>query len=292
MSGNTLARDVGFDYGAAIRTVTDAYEAGQISLREYAEALNSLGSDVNAAISGVKAFSTIIAQWQTAFAAAADLAAGNVNELVNLYNAQINAISAQNRYTQALALQATALTIYGAGSEQATRATTAANYVSALYTQSKVNETVALNQYATATLKNTATIATSFTTMIAALQAFEISLTVATSTTLSNSAKVALAAIPLVGMVAALGLTAYQLATSNQAGMPTHQTGGRVFQTGPAFLHAGETVLPKGVSSSNMGNVEIHIHASSNMDLARIRQEIQNVLSRTMLEAQRQRGVY
>jgi len=41
-----------------------------------------------------------------------------------------------------------------------------------------------------------------------------------------------------------------------------------------------------------MPNVEIHIHATSNVDLARVRQEVEAALARTLLTAQRQRGVY
>lgn len=267
----------------------------QTKMQEYAEDVNKFGDTTKVAMAGVQTFTTIINQWQQAFAAAADLAAGNIDELVGLYNAQINAISSQNRYTQALALQATAINVYGQGSEQATRATTAANYVGALYTQSKKNEIVALNNYATATAKNVSTIVTSFTTMIASLQSFEVALTLATAQTLTNAQKVALAAIPIIGLVASLGITAYQLATSGGVTAPSMQSGGYVPKTGLVMLHQGETVIPKsgiGGGGGGMGNVEIHIHASSNVDLARVRQEVENALAKTMLQAQKQRGVY
>jgi hypothetical protein len=72
------------------------------------------------------------------------------------------------------------------------------------------------------------------------------------------------------------------------------QSGGYVPRTGPYTLHAGETVIPKGETggAAVAPNVEIHIHATSNVDLARVRQEVESALAKTLLAAQKQRGVY
>ena len=197
-------------------------------------------------------------------------------------------------YTQALALQAEASVLYGKGSEQATRATTAANYVGALYTQSKKDEVVAQELYYTATATNLAKIASSFTVLMSAMQAFQISTTILTSETISNAEKVALAAIPIIGTVAALGFTAYQILSqpSPTLSAPSMQTGGYVGRTGQYFLHQGETVVPNSQGGGGSPSASIVINATSNVDLARVRQEVEAALAKTMLHSQKQRGVY
>jgi hypothetical protein len=279
-----------------LKALNEAFEENIISAQEYSTALHGMSDVEKAAISGVQTFTTVITAWRTAFNAAADLAAGNIDELVGLYNAQINAISAQNKYTQALALQATATNIYGKGSEEATRATTAASYVGALYTQSKKNEMVALNNYLTATAANMATVATSITQVITALNSFQLALGAVALEAADSSAQMALAAIPIIGGIAALGFGLYQAATTPRLTPPTsYQSGGYVPKTGLAMLHQGETVIPKsevGGGGGGMGNVEIHIHATSNVDLARVRQEVETALAQALLHAGKQRGVY
>lgn len=275
-----------------LAALKEAFEESIITANEYAVAEKGLSDAEKAAITGTQTFATVISAWRTAFAAAADLAAKNINELVNLYNAQINAISAQNNYTQALALQATAVNIYGKGSEQASRATTAASYASALYTQSKVKEEVALNDYVTATAANVATVASSITQVVTSLNAFQIALGAVALESADSAATMALAAIPLIGGIAAIGFGLYQAATTPRVKSPaSYQHGGYVPQTGLALLHAGETVIPAS-GGGGMGNAEIHIHASSNVDLARVRQEVENALANILLKAQKQRGVY
>jgi hypothetical protein len=271
--------------------LAEAFQKDATFAREYSEELNKLSTTTTGAIQGVKTFSTVIDSWRTIFNATADMVSGNIDELVDLYNAQINVIQTQNRYTQALALQATAVKVYGAGTEQATRASTAASYVGALYTQSKKNETVALNDYITATAKNLATISTSFTEVITSLNLFDIALGTVALNAADSSARMALAAIPLVGGLLAMGIGAYQALTVPHVTAPGMQTGGYVPRTGPYLLHQGETVVPKG-GGSGMGNVQITINASSNVDLARVRQEVESALAKTLLQAQRQRGVY
>ncbi len=281
-----------------LAALNEAVEANVISVKEYSEALHGLTSNETTAIQGVKNFSTIINSWRTIFNATADLVAGNIDELVNLYNAQINVIQTQNKYTQALALQATAVNIYGKGSEQATRATTAASYVGALYTQSKKNETVAMNDYVTATASNVAKIASSITDVVTSMNLFDIALGAVALSSAEGATQMALAAIPIVGGIAALGIGAYQLATTPHIAAPGMQSGGYVPRTGQYTLHAGETVIPKAETSGGTGigvgapNVEIHIHATSNVDLARVRQEVETALAKTLLASQRQRGVY
>jgi hypothetical protein len=280
----------------AIEDLDAALAAGTISATEYSESINKLSENATAAIQGVKTFSTVISAWNTIFNATADLVSGNIDELVALYNAQINVIQKQNLYTQAIALQSTAVNIYGKNSEQATRATTAASYVGALYTQSKKDETVAMNKYMTATAQNLATIATSFTEVITSLNTFDIALGAVAMASADSAARMAIAAIPLIGGIISLGLGAYQLATTPHVTPPGMQTGGYVPKTSLYMLHQGETVIPKGgptgTGGGGMGNVEIHIHAESNVDLPRVRQEVESALAKTLLQSQRQRGVY
>ncbi len=321
-----------------------ALEEGWVSAKEYAEAMYSLTASEQAGIQTAKTFSTVMTSWNTAFNAAADLAAKNVDELVNLYNAQITMIRTQNIYTQAIALQSAAVTIYGKNSEQATRATTAANYVGALYEQSKKNEVVAANAYYTATGTNLAKIATSIVEAASSVSTFLVAFSawrtahilaqaqletetaaVVTDTTAKEAQTVAQVAATTAAeaeTTAQAGLAATEGAgaamgglTDLEAVMPTlldfgflagMQSGGFVPKTGPYILHAGETVVsPEGKVSgvpastmfaggggSSMPNVEIHIHASSNMDLARVRMEVEAALAKTLLQAQKQRGVY
>jgi hypothetical protein len=289
----TLSGKEIIDLAESIEDLKMALEHEAISVKEYNEALHALSDTQNAAIQGVKTFQTAIKDWQTIFNATADMVSGNIDELVDLYQAQINVIQTQNKYTQALALQATAVNIYGKGSEQATRATTAASYVGALYTQSKKNEMVALNDYVTATAKNLATITSSFTDVITSMNLFTISLGLVGASAAESSARMALSMIPVIGGIAALGIGLYQAATVPHVAAPGMQSGGYVPRTGPYTLHQGETVVPKGgTAGAGMGNVQITINASSNVDLARVRQEVETALAKTLLAAQRQRGVY
>jgi len=319
----------------------DALLTGRISAKEYAEAVDGLNNKESVAIQGTKAFSTVMSSWNNAFAASADLAAGNINELVDLYNAQINMIRAQNVYTQGLALQSVATEVYGRNSEEATRAIVAANYVGALYKQSKVNEMVAANAYATASLSNAAKImsafmeiATTVDTLVVALTALRVAqvqaVAMTEAQTVANEEEAATAASAATATGAAgamVGLTDIEAAAPEimtLAGlMAIGQKGGYVSQTGPYMLHAGETVVPAGEEysmkaisptykelglgaaplSSNVRaggvagspfspNVEIHIHATSNVDLARVRMEVENALAKILLASQKQRGVY
>ena len=129
-----------------------------------------------------------------------------------LYNAQINVISSQNTYTQALALQSEATTLYGKNSEQATRATTAANYVGALYTQSKMNEVVAQEQYYTATAQNLSTIATSFVQIAQSLGLLQTASSAFTVASIINADELTMAStVPFGGLALIGGLTAYEL---------------------------------------------------------------------------------
>jgi hypothetical protein len=265
--------------------------------------LGAVSASMNLVAAAADFATTAVNAEVTAFNAAADLAAGNIDELVGLYNAQINVISSQNRYTQALALQATAAAVYGAGTEQATRATTAANYVGALYTQSKKNELVAQNTYYMATAKNMALIASSSMEMIQAFANLGIAMTALMQVMIMDVQRAAtgsslglLGAIPIIGTIATLGYLGYEAYQASQS-QPTasirgYQTGGLVTETGPIFAHAGETVVPAGGFSEMSPNANFYITATSNVDLAKLRQEVERGLANTMYQAKRQRGIY
>jgi hypothetical protein len=339
-----------------LKELNAAYEEGAISAREYsgaikevAEAQYGLTIGEQAGIQATKTLSTVMTSWNNAFSAAADLAAHNIDELVNLYNAQITAIRTQNVYTQALALQAVATSVYGKGTEQATRATVAANYVGALYEQSKKNEVVAANAYVTASATNTAKIATSIIDAATSVSQFLVAFALyraahtaaqaqaeeeTTAVVADTAAKEAQVASQVAVTTATEAETAAQAelataeaATAATAGLAGGQTlltdfmeflpltmfmqgGGFVPKTGPYILHQGETVVsPEGNVSGSPAetvfsggraggggtyapNVEIHIHATSNVDLARVRQEVEAALAKTLLASQKQRGVY
>jgi hypothetical protein len=273
---------------------TDISKANQ-NIKSYTTALTQNDASVKLLQTSVKSFSTVVTSFNAAFAAAADLWYNNIDQLVALYKAQINVISSQNTYTQALALQAEATTIYGKNSEQASRATTAANYVGALYTQSKKNEVVAQMNYYTATAQNLATISTSFIQMAEALGILQLAQTGMVAASIADASLLEIAAIPIAGALIAGGLTAYELATQKAPTLaaPSMQGGGYVGRTGSYFLHQGETVVSNAQSAtSGMSPVTININASSNVDLARVRQEVESALATTMLRSQKQRGVY
>ena len=274
---------VAFQQG--IKELNDELRLTPDELTQATAAIKNYNSSIGGAATATKLFSTVVSNWQTAFAAAADLMYGNINELVNYYNAQINAISAQNNYTQAIALQSQATVLFGQGSEQATRATTAATYVGALYTQAKENEVVTYEQYVTATAQNLATIAQSFINMIGALEAFQV----------AQAAFSAGELLGPLGLIAALAVGGGVAAASyaslpKSSALPSFDTGGYVAQTGLAMVHAGETVIP--ASGSSASGAQIHIHVNNSIDLAKVRQEVQNALSSIHYKAQRQRGVY
>jgi len=269
-----------------------ALEAGAISVTDFIDAASKLPGSFQAVSAAATAFQNVISNLQKAYAASADLAANNVDELVSLYQAQINVISSQNRMTQAIALNAVATQVYGKNSLEAQRTTVALNYTSALYTQSKKNELVAQFDYTTATAKNLATMATSFTQLEQAMVVLVIAIQALAISAEESAAKAALAAIPIVGLIATLGITAYQMATTKG-----YQAGGYVAKSGLAIVHQGETVIPA-TGNNMMGGagsapkVEIHIHATSDVDLAKVRQEVQNALAKTFYQAQKSRGVY
>lgn len=262
--------------------------AGKITSQQYAQAVSGLSTNMNLAKVASNTLSTSITSFNTAFAAAADLYYKNIDQLVAVYQATISAISAQNTYTQALALQATAVAIYGSNSEEATRATTAANYVDALYIQAKKNEVVAQEQYATATVTNLGTIASSVLSIIGVIIDFTVAITAFRIAAISSLAQIDAASAATTGEEV-LGAVAF-------AGI--FQSGGFVPRTGLALVHQGETVIPAGGAASvpnglmSSGNVTININASSNVDLPRVRQEVQAALTNTMLHASKQRGVY
>jgi hypothetical protein len=293
-----LAEGVG-DLRIAMAEGYDVSKQLTSAIKEEAEAQAGMSAAMSIGIQGVKTFSTVMSAWNSSFAALADLAAGNINELVDLYNAQIKMIRAQNVYTQGIALQSVATQVYGKGSEEATRATVAANYVGALYKQSKVNEMVAANAYVTASFSNAAKIMTAFTeiattvdTFVVALSALRVAQLGAIATTEAETT----AQVGLAGAEGAGGLVSVAekvLPAVAFAGI--YQSGGFVPKTGLALVHAGETVVPKGATGGGVvgaSNVEIHIHATSNVDLARVRQEVENALAKTLLASQKQRGVY
>jgi len=265
-----------------LKTFREGVSKANAELKVAEDTLNKIPSTSQAITTTVASFTGVFNAFQTAFQATADLWYGNITQLVALYNAQISVISAQNTYTQALALQAAAVSIYGSNSEQATRATTAANYVGALYTQSKMNETVAQEQYYTATAQNLSIIATQF---VAAANALGLLQTATTGFTLASilSAQELTAAslVPFAGLALVGGLTAYELATqkSPTVGMP-------------AMSGTGGGGGSSGSSMAKSPNVEIHIHASSNVDLPKVRQEVQTAIAQSTLHAQKQRGVY
>jgi hypothetical protein len=305
-------------YKKAIKGLTDGFLAGRYAIEDYKkdltelkdnlktikDAIGSVPSVTKSAVTSIQGFSTAFTAFQTAFQAAADLAYGNINQLVSLYNAQIGVISAQNTYTQGLALQAEATVIYGKNSEQATRATTAANYVGALYTQSKMNEVVAQEQYYTATAQNLATIATSFVAAAEALGLLQTATTGFTIASILSAQELTLASIvPFAGLALVGGLSAYELLSQkaptlsapNMGSKATGTSEAGVSRTGNYFLHQGEIVTPAGGAGSSMiapPHVEIHIHATSNVDLPRVRQEVQTAIAQSTLHAQKQRGVY
>jgi hypothetical protein len=280
-------------YEGALRLLQEAFESGELTIKEYAAELQGMQAGMTAAAQGVKSFNTIIASWQQAFSAAADLMYKNIDEQVALYQAQVKVIQNQNLYTQALALQATAVQVYGRGSEQAQRTQVALNYVGALYTQSQKDRLVAENNLATATAKNVATITQSIMNMITSFQQFSQTLVLVGLAAQEAGEEASLAWLGPLGMVAGLGLTlgmgAYQLSQMPRV-MPTYQKGGIVERTGPIFAHAGETIVPRGGSS--MPNVEINITATSNVDLAKVRQEVQKAIARAWYEGSKSRGTY
>ncbi len=339
-----------------LKELNVAYEEGAISAREYtgaikevAEAQYGLTAGEQAGVVATKMLTSVMTNWNNAFNAAADLAAHNIDELVNLYNAQITMIRTQNIYTQAIALQSAAVGIYGKQSEQATRATIAANYVGALYEQSKKNEVVAANAYVTATGTNLAKIASSIVDAASSVSQFLVTFAMwraahsmaqaqleeeTTAVIADTTTKEAQTAAQIAATTTAEADTAAQaeLAVTEAAGAATAgaggamgiltdleyaaptlldfgflamQHGGFVPKTGPYVLHAGETVVsPEGKvngvpatsmfagGGSSIPNVEIHIHATSNVDLARVRMEVEAALAKTLLASQKQRGVY
>lgn len=337
-----IAMEQGYDVSKELTTAT----------KEAVEAQKGLTEGEKAGVQATKTFTSIMTNWNTAFDAAADLTAKNIDELVDLYNAQITMIRTQNIYTQAIALQSAAVGIYGKQSEQATRATVAANYVGALYEQSKKNEVVAANAYVTATGTNVAKIASSIMDTASSVSQFLVAFAIyraahtaaqaqleeeTTAVVVDTTTKEAQTAAQIAATTAAEADTAAQteLAVTEAAGAATAgaggamgilsdleyaaptlldfgflamQHGGFVPKTGPYVLHAGETVVsPEGKVSgvpastmfagggsggSSMPNVEIHIHASSNVDLARVRMEVEAALAKTLLASQKQRGVY
>jgi hypothetical protein len=342
-----------------LKELTAAYEEAARADKDYADAIKAgaeaqygLTQGEQASVAATKMLTTVMTSWNSAFNAAADLAAKNIDELVNLYNAQITMIRTQNTYTQAIALQSAAVAIYGRNSEQATRATTAANYVGALYEQSKKNEVVAANAYATASATNVAKIAssivdaaTSVSQFLVAFAVWRTAHTVAqaqiemeteadTAATVASQAQTVATTEATTAIVAQTTAEA-GLATTMAAGAATAgaagamnilpdietaaglmgmmsldmfmQHGGFIPKTGPYILHAGETVVSpqgnvEGVPASTVfsgggggtysPNIEIHIHATSNVDLARIRMEVEAALAKTLLASQKQRGVY
>ena len=342
-----------------LKELNVAYEEGAISAREYtgaikevAEAQYGLTAGEQAGVVATKMLTSVMTNWNNAFNAAADLAAHNIDELVNLYNAQITMIRTQNIYTQAIALQSAAVGIYGKQSEQATRATIAANYVGALYEQSKKNEVVAANAYVTATGTNLAKIASSIVDAASSVSQFLVTFAMwraahsmaqaqleeeTTAVIADTTTKEAQTAAQIAATTTAEADTAAQaeLAVTEAAGAATAgaagamnilpdietaaglmgmmsldmfmQHGGFIPKTGPYILHAGETVVSpqgnvEGVPASTVfsgggggtysPNIEIHIHATSNVDLARIRMEVEAALAKTLLASQKQRGVY
>lgn len=278
------------------KALAAAVNKASVDLKKYITAQGQQGPVMQSISASVTAFSGILAGLNTSVAAGIDLAYGNINELVSLYQAQKNVISAQNTYTQALALQATAVSIYGTQSKESTAATIAANYVGALYTQSKANETQAQYDYATATAQNLATMATGFLNITNAMYAFIAAQAVFTTAELVQGAELELAsAIPFGALAIGAGagiVGGYELATH----LPHKAQGGYIPETGPYYLHQGENVQTAGEVASGSGNampsVEIHIHASSNVDLPRVRQEAQTAIANAWLHAQKQRGVY
>jgi hypothetical protein len=88
--------------------------------------------------------------------------AGFVDQQVQLYTAQINAIQAQNFYTQSVELQRMAVERWGASSAQAQAAQKGVNLQMALYKQANINVQVAqqeLNLASVTTATNLATLA-------------------------------------------------------------------------------------------------------------------------------------
>jgi hypothetical protein len=225
----------------------------------------------------------------------------------------------------------------------------AANYVGALYEQSKKNEVVAANAYVTASATNTAKIATSIIDAATSVSQFLVAFALyraahtaaqaqaeeeTTAVVADTAAKEAQVASQVAVTTATEAETAAQAelataeaATAATAGLAGGQTlltdfmeflpltmfmqgGGFVPKTGPYILHQGETVVsPEGNVSGSPAetvfsggraggggtyapNVEIHIHATSNVDLARVRQEVEAALAKTLLASQKQRGVY
>jgi hypothetical protein len=262
-----------------------ALEQGYDVTKEYAAAVNTLTTSQQAGVQAVKTLSGTMNAFNAAFATGMNIIAKNIDQQVNLYQKTITAIAAQNTYTQGIALESEAKAIYGVQSEQATRATTAANYVGALYTQAKKNEAVASEQLTTATITNLANLALEITDMIAPIQALATAITVwRAATMLATAATVASTGAEETEAAAVTGVSLL--------GAGIMQGGAHVKESGFAYLHGGETVTPAGSMGSGTPNIEIHIHASSNVDLAKVRQEVQNAIAQALYRGQKSRGVY
>lgn len=290
-------------YKAGVVNIDDlktAMAKGDLTAKQYAQAVNGLSNRMTLIGQTVTTVNSAVTGFNTLFATAANLLAGNVDQQVALYQATISAISAQNTYTQALALQSTAVAVYGANSEQATRATTAASYVGALYVQAKKNETVAQEQYYTATATNLASMASGVMSIIGVIADLSVAITAFKFASIASAAQITAAATEVEIDETAIAI----------GGAGIFKSGGYVPKTGLALVHEGEYVVPKaGVEATSsygpsnvsseagsgmpaMAPIEIHIHASSNVDLPRVRQEVQTAIAKSWLAASKQRGVY
>lgn len=269
-----------------VNALKEALAAGIISVKEYSEAIASLTAGQTAGVQAVKTLSSTMNSFNAAFAIGMNIIYKTVDQQVALYQATINAIAAQNTYTQGIALETEAKVIYGPTSEQATRATIAANYVGALYTQAKKNEAVASEQATTAIITSIFNLTEKLVNMIAPIQALVVAVSLWRAATIAATVAEGAGAAGL-GAAGAADVLAEIIPTALVQG------GAHIKQSGLAYVHGGETVVPAGsMGGGGTPNIEIHIHAASNVDLAKVRQEVQSAIAQALYRGQKNRGTY
>lgn len=297
-----------------IELLNEAWKESLITLDEYKQRLGELATTMGTITQGARAANSAIQTINSGFADTMNILAGGIDQQVAYYQAQIKAIQTQNLLTQATALQSAATQIYGANSLQASRATTSLNYVQALYTQAVKNRTVAEEQWYTAIPTQLISMAASVTATIGQLITLKFMYNVLQQQHQANAVAAGEATTSTSALVAALGaLTDVEATAAATAGMGAAdmavedvaemapwfllgaQGGGQVKRSGWAYVHGGESINTAGTKmggSSRGPNVNINVYATSNVDLPRVRQEIQSALARSWYEGSKQRGVY
>jgi hypothetical protein len=153
----------------AIKEVGDESEKAKTKIEQWKQAIedaeNSMYKTEIAFTTGAEIMKNVNTITNSAFQAYRQLLnaqAGFVDQQVQLYTAQINAIQAQNFYTQSVELQRMAVERWGASSAQAQAAQKGVNLQMALYKQANINVQVAqqeLNLASATTAINLATLA-------------------------------------------------------------------------------------------------------------------------------------